>query len=446
MSVLTAAITGKLRSLTSRPDVREALAVMREREYMFKSPLGMKLTAIALIPSARESLETFMDNEWSADNIAYSFSRRFGEVIIGGGIHAAIYAAGRVAKGYVPPIVIERDRPGGIFATSKRPSFYLNSNNRPGKLALPGDNLAALNYIPGAPIQPSFVSSREYQTNADLAFVTRLTLALTANVKIGNVTDVAFDRFTDSYPFTLTTATGYEIRARRVIDARGLGDARNASDSDGRLVQTYPEFLASLDTVCPLRGLERVAVIGGGDSGKTAVEALLGIGPDAMMTVTGLDYVRSIDWYAKELPTSCTSWRDQIRGRYQRIGSYLPKPDRPGNRLTVINQRAAYSKALDAVIVNGQSYDRVILATGFTLDNIRSSGFDSFDTEAVGRNNPIGRKYSGEYYAIGPAAQLDFTSAEFQRGYAGIDANQVAIFRTANRTSALATMLVRVAS
>ena len=58
-----------------------------------------------------------------------------------------------------------------------RPTFYLNSRNRPGNGGLAGDQGASLNYLPGAPIQAANVSMTEFQTNTDMAFVIRLALA-----------------------------------------------------------------------------------------------------------------------------------------------------------------------------------------------------------------------------------------------------------------------------
>src|SRR5204862_584853 len=97
--------------------------------------------------------------------------------------HAAVYSAVRVLTGYPRPLVLERSqRPGGTFAMTGRPTFYLNSRNRPGTAGLAGDQGASLNYLPGAPIQAANVSMTEYQANTDMAFVIRLALAQYAEV------------------------------------------------------------------------------------------------------------------------------------------------------------------------------------------------------------------------------------------------------------------------
>src|SRR5438270_12703532 len=99
------------------------------------------------------------------------------EVFIGSGFHAAVYAATRVLSGYPKPLVLERNqRAGGTFAMTARPTFYLNSRNRPGNAGLAGDQGTSLNYLPGAPIQAAFVSTT-YQTETDIALVIRLALA-----------------------------------------------------------------------------------------------------------------------------------------------------------------------------------------------------------------------------------------------------------------------------
>jgi hypothetical protein len=71
------------------------------------------------------------------------------EVIIGAGFHAAVYAATRVLSGFPKPLVVERGhRAGGTFAMTDRPTFYLNSRNRPGGGGLAGDQGTSLNYLP----------------------------------------------------------------------------------------------------------------------------------------------------------------------------------------------------------------------------------------------------------------------------------------------------------
>jgi hypothetical protein len=429
------------------------LRLMSERATEFDSKLRMQLTGLSMVPDARAMANTRLDDFWSTQrgtaSRSYNSSDR-PEVIIGSGFHAATYAATRAARGLPKPTVLERsDRVGGVFASSKCPTFYLNSRNRPGLLGLPGQE-QALNVLPGAPIQPSDLDMSEYQTNEDMAWVIRLTLALFANVRTGaNVTGIG-DPGNDCY---LTTDDD-EIYAKRILDARGLGDSKIREYVDGKRILDFPTFLASLDARWPMRDMSRVAVIGGGDSGRVAVEALLGIGPSYTGSIASLDYVREIDWYATDLPASCEDWYATQRSRYSRIGGFLPRAGqssyRGRSRLQIMGRRGTITPSLASVIVNGQTYDRVIVCTG---QKLASFGYSEFDFESVlssagsadgsrGLGTVIAKRYaSSKYYRIGPAADIPFSRDETDSGIDRIAANKVAMFRLANRTAALAVKL-----
>src|SRR5881394_1299691 len=201
------------------------MRAMMQRESEFPNPLAAKLTGIALDPYGREYADQALDSWWSdeprrQDTLSATGTSR--EVVIGSGFHAAVYAATRVLTGYPRPLVLERgQRVGGTFAMTARPTFYLNSRNRPGSAGLAGDQRASLNYLPGAPIQAANVSMTEYQTNTDLAFVIRLALAQFADV----VTDANVASVVRDGPGVEIQIQGRDpLRAGRVIDARGLGD------------------------------------------------------------------------------------------------------------------------------------------------------------------------------------------------------------------------------
>jgi len=414
-----------------------------------------------MLPQARAYLDSALDDSFSnRPRTTYA-----SEVIIGAGFHAAVYAAARVANGYPMPLVLERsNRAGGAFAMSREASFYLNSYNRPGLLGEPTKGNVrdgqALNYLPGALIQPADLSGNEFQTNADMAFIIRLTLATFANVRCNR--EVASVNRANYGGLTLTLADGSEISAKRVIDSRGIGDPDSDGAVDGRSVLTFPQFMAHMDRPTPLQGFKRVAVIGGGDSGKCAVEALLGIGPSTTISPASLDYVQSVDWFGTDLPTNTADWRkygEGSRGRYQRIGSYLPRAstqtDRFGNagrfgnvvagsaaksRLTVRQQRAEVTRSLGSLLVNDSTFDHVIVCAGNSLPAL-VSGLEGVGGTRAG--TVIAKKaYDLDgFYAVGPCASIEFSTAERTNGIADIPANAVGMFRLANRTAALATML-----
>jgi hypothetical protein len=436
-------IEALLTAIASKPAASAGMRAMTQRQTEFASPLAAKLTGIALDQNGRDFADQVLDTYWSDEPRSQEALRSAStdrEVIIGSGVHAAVYAAVRVLSGYPKPLVLERDeRPGGTFAMTGRPTFYLNSRNRPGTAGQAGDQGASLNYLPGAPIQAAEVSMVEYQTNTDLAFVIRLTLAQFADlVPNAKVLSVARD------------GTGVEIeiedrdrlRAGRVIDARGLGDPVDQDVANGTTILTFPQFMGRMGGIWPLRGLRRVAVIGGGDAAKCAVESLLGIAPQPFMAAAALDHVDRIDWYSDALPTTCEEWQAQIRGRYQAIGRYL-RPDRFGvRRLTVVERRATPIALPNLGLVDGRTYDLVVVCTGNRETDIDGLDVGDFDAYTIGDRNVVARlHYNLPAFRIGPHARLPYTAQERADGVADIAANAVSIWRTASKTAALAATL-----
>jgi hypothetical protein len=426
------------------------IVAMSTRSREFASELEMRLAGVAMVPGARRMLNDAMTSYWEDSTLPAGLSEycQNREVVIGAGFHAAVYCATRVQMGFPKPIVLDRADAahiGGAFAVSEDASFYLNSGNRPGLMGLPGNLESSLNYLPGAPIQPAMVSTGEYQTNADMALVIRLTLAQYAivfpNVKVSSTSN---DFETDTISVLLDD--GRSFLAGRVIDARGCGDPSDSGTGDK--IITFPEFMRRMgESPFPLKGLNRVAVIGGGDSGKCAVESLLGISPAAHKSVAGLDFIKTIDWFGQDLPQFCDVWRDTQRGRYQAIGKYLPRDNSPSvRRLTVRNERVFPQRGLDSALVGPDSYDLAVLCTGSELPPIDLGTNIGFmnpyrgERPVLGNLTSLGRVY-GRLYTAGPAARLPFEDAERERSVNIVDANKVAMFRLAPRTSAMAASL-----
>lgn len=436
-------IEALLNAVASRPAASEGMRMMTQRESEFSSSLQAQLTGIALDPRGRELADQVLDAYWSdearqQDALASSSPDR--EVIIGAGFHAAVYAATRVLSGYPKPLVLERnERAGGTFAMTARPTFYLNSRNRAGIPGLAGDQQASLNYLPGAPIQAANVSMIEYQTNTDMAFVIRLALAQFADV----VTNATVRSVTgDRAAVEIEIEDRGPLRAGRVIDARGLGDPTGQDVANGTTILTFTQLMQRMNGTWPLRGVRRVAVIGGGDSSKCAVESFLGVAPQPFMAAAALDSVGRIDWYSDQLPTTCDEWQDEIRGRYQAIGRYL-RPDRSGvRRLTVLRRRPRPVALPGTGLIDGRAYDLVVVCTGNREMNIDQLGLGSFDLYAIPSGNTVARvHYYLPAFRVGPHAKLPFTSQELDDGIADIPANAVSMFRTANQTAALAATL-----
>jgi hypothetical protein len=432
-----------LSSIASQPGAAEGMQATMQRATDFPSLTQAQLTGIALDPAGRAAADQILDTFWADptrhDNLLLN-TPGAREVIIGSGFHAATYAAIRVLSGYPKPLVLERgERVGGTFAMTGRPTFLLNSRNRPGGAGLAGDQGASLNHLPGAPIQAASVSMAEYQTNADLAFVIRLALAQFADVVTGaEVTAVSGDE----RDVGIELRGGAVLAARQVIDARGVGDPVDTGIANGTSVLTFVQFMQRMAGRWPLRGLRRVAVIGGGDSGKCAVESLLGIAPPPAMAAAALDHVDRVDWYCRTLPDTCAEWQDQVRGRYQAIGRYL-RPDRFGvRRLTVLDRQARPVPLPAAALISGRTYDLVILCTGnreVEIDGLAERSFSPYTTAddvAVAQ-----RHRSRPVFRVGPHARLPFTGDDYADRITDIPANEVSLFRTAPKTAALAASL-----
>jgi hypothetical protein len=439
----SAAIESLLGAVAVKPAASEGLRAVMQREAEFPSPLAAKLTGIALDPYGREYAERVLDAYWSDEprqQGTLSASSREREVIIGSGCHAAVYAATRVRSGYPRPLVLERgERVGGAFAVTARPVFYLNSRNRPGGAGLAGDQGASLNYLPGAPIQAAAVSMTEYQTNADMAFVIRLALAQFADV----VTDArVVSVVRDGTGVEIQIADRGPVFAGRVIDARGLGDPTDQDLANDTTILTFGQFMRRMATAWPLRGVRRAAVVGGGDSAKCAVESLLGIAPQPFMAAAALDSVDRIDWYSDQLPSSCDDWQRDIRGRYQAIGRYL-RPDRFGvRRLTVVGRRARPVALPGTGLIDGRTYDLVVVCTGNQETDIDGLDFGYFDEYPIAGGTVVARQHDNlPAFRVGPHARLPFTAQERADGIDDIPANAVSMFRTATKTAALAATL-----
>lgn len=352
------------------------------------------------------------------------------EVVIGGGLHGAIYAAGRVKAGHPKPLVIERDTPGGPFRFSVDASFWTNSRNRPGLGGLPSEN-RALNVVPGAPVQIADISTTEYADNADWAFVIRVTHALYSKMMKGTVERVEANP-NDS--FRVLLADGREILTGRVLDARGLGDPRPTSEG----AMTFKELIQRMDQPFPLADMKRVAIVGGGNSGLCAAEMLLGVAPRAGMSAPSLDWVEQVDLYSVNLPTFCDAWRSGVRGRYQSLGSFLRPVDNGIQRLRVVPELGTVTPTAEGTLVNGRQYDHVIEATGWRLRN----DVVPFSRGRFVGTRPALAREDGErlgLFKIGVAADLPFEP--YENGATAIPENRVALFRLGPRTSALAMTL-----
>lgn len=440
-----------INDVTDRQRMRGGVEACRKRMTDFSTELEMQLAGIAMVPEARQLMSDTLTGYWNVQAAAGlgDVSRR--EIVIGAGFQAAVYAANRVRAGFPRPVILERsDQVGGAFAVSLDPVFRLNSRNRPGRLGLP-DQDQALNDLPGGLLQPSMITSDEYPTNADMAWLVRLALAQFADVYTGiTVTGIGGGARNLAQ---LSTSAG-SLASVRVLDARGCGQPVPGT---GDSVPTFMQLMARMGTMFPLRGMQQVAIRGGGDSARCAIESLLGLAP-GHSSVAGLDYVTQVDWYTRsELnPPTCSEFRAAQRGRYIAIAQQLKgNVSSRSTRLRVISELGYATPMADGVLVNDRSYDLAVDCTGGTLPALKSSlSYYPVRAATTGSSRGLITANGGvrgtvlgmqadpiQAYRIGPAAELEFSSAEIKAGIADNPASKVAMFRLAPRTAALAMAL-----
>lgn len=419
-----------------------------DRRSEFRSPEASILAGIAKDRMARSFFEERLDQLWNENSTPPDIV--LNEVIIGAGLHAAIYSSVRVAEGANRPIVLEGgDRVGGIFAVTEAPSFFLNSRNRPGTLGLPGQE-SALNVIPGGSVQPADLSGDEYQRNSDLSFCIRAALAMHSKVMPKMRVTGIYPREYDATSYAVQLDTGVVINAERVVLATGLGIEKPNGFGANPRVQTYTEFLKRLDGDFPLRGIGRAAVVGAGDSGKTVVEALLGQGPQMGYSVASLDYVERVDWYGVD--STCLTretWEQNNRSRYKPLARLFPRDDGKGSFRVVPMEDRAQSIALgyESAYVNERPYDLVITCIGFESQEALEMPSEWRMMDLMRGGRIVARRVYDEaagidrdVYVIGPAAQIDVSDGERASSEAlgAVPENSTALFRYADRTATLA--------
>lgn len=415
--------------IVSDRDMSHTLESLMERRTEIGSDEKMLLIGIGMNQEARRHFDAALDRLWLR---AFPPQSTPFPVVVGSGVHGAIAASVLHKKRGERPVVLEmKDRAGGVFAVTQGPSFFLNSRNRPGPLSIPGDEFGALNVLPGAPIQPSDISADEYLSNDHLAWVVRCMLMMHADVYAG-VGEVDLGAIARARKFV--TVEGKPYYPSDLVVATGMtvpNIAFAGMEADERYL-TYERFLKRFDGAYPLKGMNRVAVLGAGDGGKTAVEALIGQGPTANMSIPMLDYPDLIDWFG--VPgdrRTRQEWEACNRSRYKGIGRAL------GGRLVAYDKPSYVEPGYDTLKVNGLPYDFVVDCTGYVMGTWEgfSISRDARGGAALGRAGTSARTV-----IVGPAARIPNERMD-DTILRGIPENATSIFRYADKTARLAEVL-----
>ena len=355
------------------------------------------------------------------------------EVIIGGGLHAAVYAATRVATGHPKPVVLEKtEKTGGVFADSV--SFRMNSANcadtestgSPGPTRIPSISPSDdLNYLPNTPYQiRQAAGGNEYPSSGDAARVIEQTLTRYA------LTYTSAEGFTFDRRASFEFAGGQLGTAKRVIWAAGTAMPKDPA-ADGKTVISADDFMRR-----PQRGLAgyRIAVVGGGDTAATIVEYMVGQG---LVRPTSLPSV--IHWYGgSAMPVTKEQWMKQYHARYAGLGRHFPQDDRPGV-ITPFPAKAKVAPAGEIAMVSRRTYDMVVMATGYRPVDCPVSCFEPYAIQGMYVATYEGNA-APKVFTIGsaiPAGSLGAVSGPESR----FGAAQSAIYNLAPRTAALAAHL-----
>ena len=361
------------------------------------------------------------------------------EVIFGGGLHAAVYAATRAAMGYDPPVVFEKQlATGGVFAQLLE--FRMNSigNASVRSVESPGPSRVVpmsasddLNWIPNSAHQVrDLAGGKEYPSSSDMCRAVQRTLKDHAELYTG-AAELRFDRNA-----RVTTFGGESLGlAKRIIFAGGL------VPKDG--YKTGPAVMSGFDFLRkPPMDLSdlRFAIVGSGDTAAQVAEFLLGQG---MITPSTLP--RQIHWYGDtSMPGTKDVWMVNSHARWAGLGRHFPQRDgvytgvvRPypvrGNMISLGN----------SAMVNGQVYDMAVMCTGVQPATCPSTATDTFTVGGM----TVARCNSSQtadglpkVFKIGTAAALDTRYRPYQSRFT---AASEAIYNLGPRTAALAAYLDR---
>lgn len=424
-----------LESIMRDPKLSWAVRELTPRGTELGHPLKPLLIGVGVERQAREIVDNTLDRQlWTAPLVSRSFS----DVIIGGGLHAAIYCAVRAANGYPKPLVLEQlGSAGGTFNVTHKPGFFLNSRNRPGPLSIPGDMEGALNVLPGAVLQPSDLGGAEYLTNDQVAFAVRIALAMYAEVHTG--VEVGSVAASNSAGAMIDTNLG-KVTTNRLLYATGPGRPQRLISHPRCL--TFEDFMRRTESMYPLRGMKRVAVIGAGDSGKTVIETLTGQGPSLGLSIASLDRPAVIDWYGPGSSATCDTWVSVNRNRYSRIGKLLPPNRGAASRVRPLNRASTVDPGFNCVYVDGKPYDHVIDCRGFVGVGCPGlSPYNLADAVIVGNaSKEVARQaVDTPVFQIGVCSNIEVEESEAAT-LSGIGENSTSIFRYGSRVSTLANM------
>lgn len=366
------------------------------------------------------------------------------EVIIGAGLHGAVYAATRVAMGKEPPVVLEKEKTaGGMFARLQ--NFRMNSANNaavesvssPGPTRIPSVSPCDdLNWLPNFSSQVNGLSGMtEYPYSQDMGRLIKDELRRCAQV----YTDARFTCRSDGR-FYAKDGGAFLGKASRIIFAGGLYMAPGPAGCPAMI--TGYEFM--LRPVRDLAG-KKIAVVGAGDTAAQVAEIMLGQGITMPVSAPA-----SIHWYGGPgMPANKTAWMRDTHARWAGIGRHMPE-ERGKAVIVPYLERGTVIPLGENAMVSGQVYDLVVMATGFVpapcpfsapyvhrVGEMIVARSNLAGAEEMARRNLAAAEETA-LFKVGPAAAINPSYGPFTSRF---PAASQAIYNLAPRTAALAASL-----
>ncbi len=427
------------------------------------------------------------------------------ELVVGSGVHAAIYNAERLSNDPAEPaLTVElSENEGGQFAAPEGPVFRTNTRTRPEDTSTPNvpGTHGSLNHFEGPGVlQQADITGSAYGTQDTLGLPVRINhLLYSMLINETEVVQVSANEATESgvagkYAVTLRRKSdGEEVQVitDRLVFASGLGEPKTGFEKNDQATQdivneeiakaeagedsqimSFAQFASRVGDESdpfPLRKFGWVAVIGAGDSGAAATEYLLGYGPDPRLSTAQLDRVNEVFWIGQEAQTR-EQMAQSTRLRYIGIAQEMPLEgdDEYAHRISPITGRAYKvertedgrlriyhgTKNEDGTFTPGGDIvvDHAILTTGFnpTTDKICKDVIpaEGEKEEQVEDESgwAVAKRFVGtEIYKIGPAAELLVSDQDAQMSPAikrGKEIGKtVAVWASSEETAAAARIL-----
>lgn len=331
---------------------------------------------------------------------------RADEIVIGAGVHAAIWTAEGDDTSNSSLVLEARKKTGGIFGIAERATFRLNSRTRAKNIkkeGVPGKP-GSLNDLGDGVVQPSDLTGDVYQPNDEIARAIRTNLALQADV-LTSARATGFKRVVrpsqdkpGRFEVQFVTEDGkdtYTLYTDRLVIASGLATERSygtiefadaeskkifdeeldkADRGESSLIHTHDTFnkrTGNPSVQFPFEEFNEktVGVTGIGDSSKTDIDLLTGNGPTSSGSVRQIDAVEEIVWFGQTNATK-EAYLNESRVRYSTIGLELPREGRPDyiSRIeTAPALRKVSARRTDdgRLTINGQTLDYLLLDTGY---------------------------------------------------------------------------------